>query len=429
MKMRKGIKRSVAITLTAATLIGAAASVGVYASFGSGVAVMAEGQTITKSAICGKKVLFSDLDFKQGLCITDFNKISISAIPESSEGTLMLAGRRVGVGTEIKRKNIGALVFVPASRDVKECSFKFTTEDFAGGAEVTFTIKFLENVNYAPKTAQDSVSASLITQREIGIYGRMLAYDTDGDSIEYVIIKYPEYGALRVLDEKSGEFLYTPQGDFVGEDEFTFVALDEYGNFSKPETISVNVTERLCEVVYEDMKTSESYNAAVALTALGAVDGRLIGDGLYFQPETTLTRAEFVTMAMKCFGIEPSKNGDRTYFDDDADIPTALHGYVSRAADLGIITGRFENDKLILRPNDYITKYEAAVMINEIMGGEHEGEVPVFKDANTVPVWAKDAVYTLCMAGIIDTPDQMIEGDTALTKKDAAEYLYRAINT
>ena len=247
--------------------------------------------------------------------------------------------------------------------------------------------------------------------------------------IEYVIIKYPENGTLRILDNENGDFLYTPQGDFVGEDSFTYVALDEYGNYSKPDVITVNVTKRASEVVYEDMKTSESYNAAVALTALGAVDGRLIGDGLYFEPETKLTRAEFVTMAMKCFGIEPRGEGDRTYFDDDAHIPSALYGYVSRSVELGIITGKFENDSLLLRPNDHITKYEAALIMHGIIGGKHDGDIPVFNDGGTVPVWAKDAVYSLCMAGIIDTTNDMIDGTAPLTKKDAAEYLYRAINT
>ena len=426
-KMESKIKRRVGALLCAAVLLGAVLSVGAYASFGSGVAVMAEGEEIVKSALSGKKVVFSDLDFKQGLCISDFDKIKITSIPESSEGTLMLAGRRVGVGTSIKRKNIGALVFVPASKEVKQCSFKFTTDDFADGKEVTFTIKFLEKVNYAPSITTSALPTSLTTQREIGIYGAMCASDSEGDEIEYVIIEYPESGSLKLLDNKNGDFLYTPLTDFVGKDSFTFVARDEFGNFSKPEVISINVTKRASEVIFEDMKTSESYNAAVALTALGAVDGRLIGDGLYFFPDDKLTRAEFVTMAMKSFGISPNQDGDRTYFDDDADIPLALSGYVSRAVELGLIMGKFDGEKLLLSPNEYITKYEAALIMSSIMGCEATGEVPVFNDADTVPVWAKDAVYALCNLGVFDSDSQTISGNVHLTKKDAVEYLYRAI--
>ena len=124
----KKSKRIALITLVL-TLAIAVGGVSVYADFGSGVAAMAEGTEIIKTAISGKKIVFSDVDFKQGLCITDFEKIEITAVPESNQGTLMLAGRRVGVGTVIKRKNIGALVFIPASGEVKECSFKFKTDD------------------------------------------------------------------------------------------------------------------------------------------------------------------------------------------------------------------------------------------------------------------------------------------------------------
>ena len=48
---------------------------------------------------------------------------------------------------EIKRKNLGALVFIPASKDVTECKFIFTIESFADGAEVEFVIKFIDKVN------------------------------------------------------------------------------------------------------------------------------------------------------------------------------------------------------------------------------------------------------------------------------------------
>ena len=101
-------------------------AVGTSAGFGSGVAVVASETKIIKTGIFGQKIIFSDLDFKQGLAIADFDKIEIKSIPLSTEGTLLLAGRRVKEGTIIKRKNIGALVFVPASKNLEECKFSFT---------------------------------------------------------------------------------------------------------------------------------------------------------------------------------------------------------------------------------------------------------------------------------------------------------------
>ena len=422
-EMKKNSKKMIALIMCAVMLTLTAGGVAAYADFGSGVAALAQKTEIIKTALAGKKMIFSDVDFKQGLCITDFDSVNITAIPESNQGTLMLAGRRVGIGTTIKRKNLGALVFVPASKDVTECKFSFTTESFADGAEVDFILKFTDKVNYAPKTEEDG--NKIKTQREVGVYGTMRASDGESDALEYIVIGYPEAGALKVLDANSGEFLYTPPTKYVGEDSFTYVARDEWGNFSKPCTVEITVSERMSEVVYADLKDHRDYNAAIALTAMGAVDGRLIGDGVYFMPEGTVTKAEFVTMAMKCAGIKADASLTSTYFDDNDEIPTAMMSYVATAANLGLIQGTFANGELLLMPNSPITKYEAAMIISEITEHETSGELPVFADAETVPVWAKNAVYEMCALGIFDTDSGEIRGGDALTKIQCTAYLYK----
>ena len=424
--MGDGMKKSkkMALITLVITLAIAVGGVSVYADFGSGVAAMAEGTEIIKTALSGKKIVFSDVDFKQGLCITDFEKIEITAVPESNQGTLMLAGRRVGVGTVIKRKNIGALVFIPASGEVKECSFKFKTDDYASGAEVTFVIKFAERVNYAPTVSADEQD-SLTTQREVSVWGTMMANDAESDALEYMVISYPKAGTLTVIDKKNGEFLYTPPTDYTGEVSFTFVARDEWGNFSKPQKVEIEVTERMSEVVYEDLKEHRDYNAAIALTAIGALDGRLIGDGIYFMPEERVTVAEFVTMAMKCAGISPDKSMTETYFDDDADIPLPMKSYIATAQKLGIVQGNFENGGLFLRPNDPITRYEAALIMAAIVDADESAALPSFADSDSLPVWAEAAVAEMCAVGIFDGSEERIGGADELSKIECAAYLYK----
>jgi len=398
-----------------------------YADFGSGVAVLAEGTEIVKSAISGKKIVFSDLDFKKGLCISDFEKIEITAVPETNEGTLMLAGRRVNVGTVIKRKNIGALVFIPASAELEECKFSFKTEDFADGAEVNFILKFTNKVNYAPKT-DNVTSCDISTQREIGVFGKMSATDTEGDKLEYVVIRYPEVGLLKVLDANSGEFLYTPPDEYVGKDTFTYVAKDTYGNYSKPKEVSVSITERACEAVYADMINHAEYNAAVALTAMGVVDGRLIGDGVYFMPEDTVSVAEFVTMAMKCAGIKPNTALTETYFDDNDEIAPQLVSYVATAAKLGIVQGSFVDGELLLSPNSPITAYEAAMIMAAITDATVTDVSFDFGD-NPIPVWSKAAISEMCSLGIFDTSYATSDATRSLTKSECVGCLYRMMKS
>ncbi len=422
MKKRKITQGFIAALL----LIGTVFGVSVSAGFGSGVAVVAAESNIIKTGLRGQKMVFSDLDFKQGLGIADFEKIEIKSIPLSNEGTLLLAGRRVKEGTIIKRKNLGALVFIPASKDVTECKFSFTTEDFADGAEVDFIIKFTDKVNYAPEI-DEAISASVSTQREISYFGQMSASDREGDAIDYMVLTYPKSGTLRVIDTATGEYIYTPEEEFTGTDSFSYVARDEWGNFSKLCKVKVEVGERMSEVVYLDMIDNPCYNAAVTLTAMGVTDGSLIGDGTYFMPETKLTREEFLSMAMKCAGIKGDTSTSKSYFDDNDDISLPLLPYVKAAARLGIVTGEFTDGKLLMRPKDIITKAEAGMIIAKLVDTSEVSSPLEFSDANTVPVWARDEIGALAAMGIITCNGDIIDGNTELTKENAAEYLYNML--
>ena len=421
MKKRKLIS-SILIALTLLSSIGVFAS---GAAFGSGVAVVASETKIIKSGIFGQKIVFSDLDFKQGLAITDFDKIEIKKIPLSTEGTLLLAGRKVKEGTVIKRKNIGALVFIPASKEIAECKFTFTTEDFGEGCEVDFIIKYTDKVNYAPEI-DDAKAVSLNTQRDISVYGKMAATDKEGDIIEYIVVSYPKAGSLKVIDSYSGEYFYTPPDKYTGTDSFSYVARDEWGNFSPLTKVKIEVGERMSEVVYVDMLSHPQYNAAVALTGMGIMDGKIIGEGSYFMPEETVTRAEFLTMALKCAGIKGDNSTSPSYFDDNDQIAPPLLPYVKAAARLGITRGEFKDGKLLFRPNDKITKYEAALIISEIIEASPE-EPTSLSGLTSIPVWARDEVTMLYAMGIFSMEDATVNAKAPLTKASSAEYLYKML--
>ncbi len=397
----------------------------VSAGFGTGVESMVQETQIIKSGLSGRKITFSDADIKQGLCISDFDSVTITKLPPSSDGTLMLAGRRVGEGTCIKRKNLPALVFIPASREVTGTEFKIKVDGAADGCEISFILKYSSKINYEPKVEGEyKDSLYITTQREIGTHGRMTATDSEGDALEYMVIAYPTNGVLTFVDSKTGEYVYTPRDSFVGEDSFVYVVRDSWGNFSETQTVKVSVSERMSEVIYRDMETREEYGAAVALTAMGIMDGRLIGDGVYFMPEETVSRAEFISMALKAAGIGASADTE-TYFDDSDDIPSPLLGYMATAQKLGICDCTFKNGELLLRPNDAITKYEAAAIMANIIGEEADGEISAFSDYTSVPVWARSSVYTMYTLGIFDKNDNTINGQAEITKADCAMYLYK----
>lgn len=414
------MKKIIAFVLLASLSLGVLC-ITASANLGVGAQVVAAECELIKTGLSGQKICFSDTDFKCALSIPKFKKITITELPKSSDGALMLAGRRISKGQEIKRKNIPSLVFVPSSKSVKECQFKFTIDGFADNQEIICTLKFTDTVNRAP-TANSS-DEYVLTQGDISVYDKLYAKDPEGDSVSYMIVSYPKYGAIELLD--GGRYRYTPMQGYIGEDKFAYVAKDEYGNYSKPVYIEIKVIERMSDVVFYDMKDKSEYGAAVAMCAMGVMSGDVVGDDVYFNPDGAVTRAEFVSMAMKAFGMRPDSTITASYFDDNADIPLSLMGYVATAQRAGIVNGTFVSGELLFRPNDVITKYEAAKIMAEIIGDVAESESEVFADISTVPVWARPGVYAMHALGIFESVDGNIYGNAAVNRAECADYLYK----
>ncbi len=411
------MKKALTLFLLIAVTVGCIGGISISASFGSGADVIASEVKLIKTGLYGQKLVFSDTDFKTALSISDFKSVTVKTLPSSTEGALILAGRRVTEGQQIKRKHIGSLVFIPASSEVKES--RFICEVAGGGGEIECVLRFIDKVNYAPTAEADS--GYLTTQSSISAYGRLSASDPEGDATEYIIVSYPKNGILTFTDEKMGKYKYTPTDSFVGYDEFSYVARDEYGNYSKPVTVDLKVVERMCSAEFIDMEDREEYGAAVAMTAMGIMCGSIVGDDLYFSPDKEVTRAEFVAMAMKSLGIRADSTVKTSYFDDDADIPSSLLGYVATAQRVGIVNGTFSGGKLLFRPNEAITKYEAAKIMSELMNVKESEEEMTYADSSEIPVWARASVSAMTTLGIFDESD--LAGK--VTRADAAEYLYK----
>ena len=422
------MKKILSVLLLSVILVSSAFSVISSARFGSGVEVISEGVTMIKTGLLGKKLSFSDGDFKSAFAVTDFGSITVTKLPKSTEGTLLLAGRRVKEGQEIKRRNIAALVFVPASAEVKEASFSFTMSDGAG-LETVCQMKFIDKINYAPKAPESSeTSLSLSTQAEIPLYGKLDAVDPEGDAIEFMVVGFPKNGSVIFTDRTAGKYKYVPKPEFKGYDRFSYVVRDEYGNYSDVMTVGIRVIERMSTEVFRDMENRPEYNAAVAISAMGIMSSKAVGDDLYFTPDESITKAEFVAMAMKAYGIKPDASGAFSFFDDNADIPVSLTPYVAKAQRMGIIDGELTSAGLVFTPNRTVTKYEAAMIMSRIIGTDGSDEETSYFDEPSIPIFARASVGAMVTLGIFDADGENADYTAGVTKAEAAEYLYRMIN-
>ena len=230
---------------------------------------------------------------------------------------------------------------------------------------------------------------------------------------------------ISLIDAAEGSFKYTPSGSTTGTDGFVYVVRDEYGNYSPAATFEISVIERMSPVVYEDMTDSESYNAAVALTGMGVMNGTVMGDEVYFDPDGKVTRAEFLAMAMKALGIRADESLTETFFDDNAAIPKALLKYVATAQKRGVVNGAFEKDGLYFRPNDAITRYEAAIIMANLVGARDTTlETFAADDASAIPIWARAHVGAMCTLGVLDKAEALEAPRAELTRAEAADCLY-----
>lgn len=390
----------------------------------TGVSELSEDICLIKSGYIGQAVTFTENDFKQALGAPKISTVTVTSLPESKSGTLFLSSSRVSKSQNIDAGILSLLKFVPADETVEEASFTFTADNLAGGAEITCRIKLLPKKNQAPSTKDASVSVS--TQSGIALYGVLGASDPEGDALMFRITSYPDHGTLTLVDKSLGEYRYTPVGSYSGKDSFSYVVRDEYGNYSREKTVSITVKKRTSSLVYEDIAGTETELAAISLTDAGVFLGRLSGDGIYFDPAATITRGEFTVMAMKVAGIKARTDLRQTFFDDDAEIPDSIKGYIATAQHMGLINGSFDGTGLYFEPNRAVTRAEAAVILCNVMDLSAGDSQMVFKDySDDVPVWAENAVTTLYTLGLMSSVDGSIwNARESLSKADAALMLY-----
>ena len=212
------------------------------------------------------------------------------------------------------------------------------------------------------------------------MYGRLYGIDPEGDKLTYQIVTYPKNGAL-ILTDDNGIYVYFPNAGFTGRDSLTYVVYDTYGNYSAAASVTLRVEKNSASLTFDDMKWHRAYSAAIKLTGEGIMSGMQIGDGYYFYPDQTVSRAEFLVMAMKAAGVSKLPEVEDTGFYDDDDIAGTMKSYVGAAARAGYIKGSYVEGKLCFLPDKDITVSEAAVMIANIMGLESDGSVAVFAES------------------------------------------------
>ncbi len=378
------------------------------------------------ATLCGNEYYFSRDVFARALNmnVSSLQTVTITSLPGVEDGELMMGSLRVSAGQVISAANLAMLSYVPADGTVpSEASFTFAPND--AGYEMVCNVYVLKELNYSPTVSIATAQAlSVSTYRNYAGYGNLTAYDPEGDSLTYEVITAPRHGLLIMTDAECGEYVYLPRRGYRGNDSFRYVVRDMYGNYSAAAEVKVQVLEPAVSVHYDDMQGRRDYNAALAMAEAGIMQGTMQDGKTYFYPERTVSRLEFLTMAMQAVGVGSVPTVSDTGFEDDADIPAEAKGYVAAAYSLGYIKGSADSEgNLCFLPGATITKAEAAVILRRMVDVDAAQLTPAFADSSDIPTWASEAISTLAAMGIMTSTGGAISPNEQLTRGQTAMML------
>ena len=173
------------------------------------------------------------------------------------------------------------------------------------------------------------------------------------------------------------------------------------------------------ESAFEDVNASWAKKYILSLTARGIVSGR---SDIAYDPDATLTRAEFTTLLVKHLGLED----EVTVNFKDVDADAWYYDYVGRAGLHSLAVGIEEGN---FKPNEAITREDMAVMLyrayKQKYGFNLNRAAAPFSDNSTISVEARDAVYAAKTHGIISGyPDNTFRPEGLATRAEAATIMY-----
>ncbi|WP_151735028.1 LamG-like jellyroll fold domain-containing protein [Paenibacillus tengchongensis] len=142
------------------------------------------------------------------------------------------------------------------------------------------------------------------------------------------------------------------------------------------------------------------------------------GNGI-FKPNQDITRAEWVSLINRVFKLQTA--AELQY--SDVAKGSAVYGEIAKAVAAGYVSGY---DDGTFRPDQSVSRQEAAVMLFRQFGLETGASAAAPADAAQLPAWSKDAVLTLLGEGYLSGyEDGSFKGARPVTRAEALRMIGR----
>ncbi|NOV04323.1 DUF4430 domain-containing protein [Paenibacillus sp. LMG 31457] len=140
-----------------------------------------------------------------------------------------------------------------------------------------------------------------------------------------------------------------------------------------------------------------------------------------FNPQATITRAEFTKILVGVLGIDVKTSSIINF--TDVSQKDWFYPYVNAAYKAGFITG-FSNDQF--HPDEKLTREQMAVIIVKALGIQAGGQAPTIEDLDLVSDWAKVDVQTIMARQLMSGWDNRFQPSDEVTREMAAVVAMRA---
>ncbi len=344
--------------------------------------------------------------------------VFLTAVPHPSVAKVWYGGRLLRAGDALPREALDQLTLESCSttRQTAAIDYHVISEDGSSAAEC-LNLSILPKKNEPPE-AED---AEFETYKNLPIEGTLEACDPENGPLTYQVVREPKRGTVEIRED--GTFTYTPDENKVGKDKFIYTVTDDAGQVSEPEEVEIEILKPTDKRTYADMTGDEDAFSAMWMKEQGLFTGTNVGENLCFEPDASVSRGQFLVMAMKLVGAEACETGMTSGFSDEAATPLWMQPYIVSALSNGMISGTPEEGGMTFRPTAELTHAESAVMMQNILQlpGRDIQAVSSLEE-QTLPVWAQEAAAALNHAGVeLD----MTTGEEILTRRDAAKMLYQ----
>lgn len=357
---------------------------------------------------CDEVYCFTGQEFSQedtpvvGICIT--------GLPETSAGTVLLGNRVLRPGDILTAGQLEMLTFHPLStREDSQAVMEYLPiYENRVEKKAVMTIGIRGKENKAP-VAQDS---AIETYKNLPNDGLLKASDPEGKTLAFTVVRGPKRGTVEVRED--GTFTYTPKKNKVGIDSFTYTATDPAGNVSREATVTVQILKPANARQYTDTVGRACRFEAEWMRNTGLFVGEQVGGNACFYPDKTISRGEFLAMAVKALDIPLE---DTAEVDVPEGTPQWLIPYLAAAKRSGL-TANLQETEDCSAP---ITGAEAAVILQNaldltVSSGILEEAQPQQEE---IPSWAAASLTVMQEHGV------ELSANDALTREKAAQVFYQ----